>query len=47
MGSGTLRRNEDPESHGLPVYDTRRTADTMKIVVYRFAYYGYYGYSRI
>ena len=29
MGAGTLRRNGDPDSHGLQVYDTRLTADTM------------------
>ena len=29
MGAGTLRPNWDPNSHGLHVYDTRLTADTM------------------
>ena len=29
MGTGTLRRNGDPGSYGLHVYDTRLTTDTM------------------
>ena len=29
MGAGTLRRDGDPDSHGLDVYDTRMTAETM------------------
>ena len=29
MGAGTLRRNGDPDSHGLHAYDTRLKADTM------------------
>ena len=29
MGAGTLRRNGDPDSHGLHVYDPRLTVDTM------------------
>ena len=29
MGAGTLRRNGDPGSYGLHVYDTRLAADTM------------------
>ena len=29
MGAGTMRRNGDPDSHELHVYDTRLTADTM------------------
>ena len=29
MGAGTVRRNGDPDSHELHVYDTRLTADTV------------------
>ena len=29
IGAGTLRRNGDPDSHGLHVCDTRLKADTM------------------
>ena len=29
MGAETWRRNGDPDSHGLHVYETRLTADTM------------------
>ena len=29
MGAGKLRRKGDPDSHGLHVYDTRLTTDTM------------------
>ena len=34
MGAGTMRRNGDPDSHGLHVYDTRLTADTMTMTPY-------------
>ena len=29
IGAGTLRRSGDPDSHGLHVYDTQLTADTI------------------